>query len=272
MPRGATPTPHDKRDYDFFKTKKLGSTYVTFPENYSTDAGLWMPDQNEGCDLFTPKVPPMPYGCTDYAQSDLMVDEDKVLYNPMDLENITHANASGGTGLRVSLNATIKLHKAEHPAYFNVQPDIQKGGWLDWFDAVRVAMVVGKQENRAVSIGSPWFPEFMGTDKGILPEPNWALTVKGSNLPRITWHNWNVKGWKTINGQTYLIMKPWCGEDWGDGGFGYVSRKVFNRLMGISGTVAFTLDKLLEGETPQTVDSTVKQWLVAFFARLFNVT
>lgn len=265
MPRGAKPTRHDHRDFDFLKSKKFGGLYPEFPENYSTEAGLWNPSQDEGCDLFTPPVPPMPYGCTDYAQTDLLIDEDRKLYNPMDLENTTHANANGGSDLRTSFKAVVKLHP-DHPQFFNIKPS----GVLDWTDALRIAMVLGKLENRAVSVGSPWFPEFMVAPQGIIPEPDWSLTIKGTTLSRITWHDWNVKGWKTMNGEVYLIMKPWIGTQWGDNGFGYISRPVFNKLMSIGGTVAFTLDKLLPGEQPQAIDSTIKQWLVSFFANLFG--
>ena len=271
MPRGGRPNRHDHRDYDFFKTKKLGGLYPEFPENYTTEAGLWNPSQNEGSTLFTPKVPSMPYGCTDYTQTDLLIDEDKKLYNPMDLENITHANASGGIDVRTSMKAVVSIHK-DHPAFFNIQPDIPNGGVLDWFDAVRVAMVLGKVENRAVSLGTPWFPEFMSAVEGIIREPNWALVVPGTSLSRVTWHNWGVKGWKTINGETYLIVKPWIGTRWGDNGFGYINRAVFNRLMSINGTVAYTLDKLLPGENPRNIDSTIAQWLVSLFIQLFHIT
>lgn len=278
MPRGGKPTKHDHRDLDYIKSKKLGGLYPQFPEEYSTEAGLWNPSQNEGSNLFTPPVPPMPEGCTNYAQTDLLIDEDKKLYNPMDLENITHANANGGSDLRTSLKAVVKLHP-DHPAFFNIQPDISKGGVLDWFDAVRIAMVVGKLENRAVSIGSPWFPDFMNAPDGVIQEPlDWSLFVKGTSLPRVTWHNWNAKGWKanimgwkTVNGETCLIVKPWIGTNWGDKGFGYINRAVFNKLMAISGCVAFTLDKLLPTESPQRIDSTIAQWLTSFFANLFHI-
>lgn len=257
---GLKKTRYSHRDYDFFKTKKLdthklGALVPTFPDNYCTDVGLWMPDQN---------ADGMPYGCTDYAQTDLIVDEDKKLYNPQDIEAITHANKNGGSDLRTSLKAVVKLHP-DHPAFFAVVPDIDKGGYLDWFDAVRCAMVLGKMENRAVSIGTPWFPEFMAPLEGIIRASlNWIPSLA-------SWHNWNCKGWKTINGVTYLIAKPWIGKNYGDNGYSYFNRADFNRLMSIPGTAAFTLDKLMPGEQPQTVDSTIKQWLVSLFWQILGI-
>lgn len=269
---GTRPTKHDHRDFDFIKSKKLGTTtVVTYPDNYSTDAGLWMPDQRATNPLFTPNVPPLPFGCTDYAQTDLCIDEDGELYNPAYLENITHANDNGGCDLRVSLNAVIKngmldmsgnvVHRGWHPAYFNIKPRLPE---LDWFDAIRLAMIVGQSEKRAVSVGTPWFPEFMSPVNGILPIPSW-------NLQTVSWHNLNMKGWKTIDGQPYLIGKAWIGKEYGDKGFCYVSRPLFNCLMAIPGTAAFTLDKLLPGETAQTIDSTTIQWLISFIRQLFHI-
>lgn len=261
---GTRPTRHDHRDFDFFKTKKFGGVIPTFPDSYSTDAGLWMPDQNEANALFTPMVPPLPEGCTNYAQSDLLVDEDKKLFNPMDIENITHANANGGGDIRAALKAVTKLHP-DHPTFFAVAPDIQKGGDLDWFDACRVAMILGKPEGRAVSIGSPWFPEFMNPLDGIIQVPNWSITVPGTSIQRITWHNWAMKGWNTFNGAPYITSKPWIGPDYGLKGFSYFSRPIFNTLMNIAGTAAFTLDKLMPGENPIKIDSTMLQWLTSLF-------
>lgn len=261
---GTQPTRHDHRDFDFFKTKKFGGTIPQLPDNYSTDAGLWMPDQNEANALFTPIVPPLPEGCTDYAGSDALADEDKKLFNPMDLENVTHANANGGTAIRTMLNAVVKLHP-DHPTYFNVQPDIQKGGYLDWFDACRVAQILGKLEGRAVIVGSPWYPEFMNPIMGIIQSViNWLLS-------RASWHCWNVKGWTTIHGIIYLVAKPWIGPDYGDKGYSYFSRELFNQLMATDGAVAYTLDKLMPGETPQHIDSTIDQWLTSIFWRLIGV-
>lgn len=258
---GLKPARIDHRDFDFIKSKRLGGALVAFPDNYSTDAELWMPDQNEGCDLFTPPVPPMPYGCTNYTQCDLLADQDKKLYNPMALEKITRANRKQGTDLRTSFKAVLKLYKKDHPAFFNVQPDNNRGGHLDWFDAARVAMIVGKMENRAVSVGTQWFRSFNQTENGVIAPPNWQSEY--------SWHNWAVKGWKVINGQTYLIGKPWAGRSYGDGGFCYVSRPLFNALMNAQGSIAYTLDKLLSGETPERIHVSVAQWLTSFFTNLF---
>ncbi len=260
---GLRPIKHDHRDFDYFKSKKLGAVIssfpAAFPDSYNTDAKLWIPNQNAGSTLFTPPVPPMPYGCTNYTQSDLCADEDKKLYSPLLLENITHANANGGSDLRTSLNAATK-NIPGHPAYFNIRPS----GAIDWFDAIRLAMISASSENRSVSIGSPWFPEFTEAEDVVPMPSSWSLS-------RASWHNYAIKGWKSINGQPFLIVKPWLGQGYADAGFSYFSRTLFNALMNISGSAAFTIDKLIPGEEVQKVDSTIVQWIVSYVRFLFGL-
>lgn len=260
MKSGLKPIKHDFRDYDFLKNRRFGAVSA-FPSSYSVDAGLWVPDQTIPQSFFGFFVPAIPEGCTDYAQSDLLADEDKRLYNPMDIEAITHANANGGTDIRTALKAAVALHK-DHPAYFNVKSD----GTEDSFDTMRLALILGEDEGRAISVGTPWYQSFFNAPNGIVAAPlSYAVT------PGVTWHNWVICGWKTINGSPYLIGKPWVGTTYADKGFFYFSREIINNLMLIPGSAAFVLDKLLPGEKPNTVSSNVKQLLVSFFWYLFGV-
>lgn len=270
MKSGLKKTRRDWRDYDYLKTKKFGGVLPNLPASYNVDAKLWTPNQETGSDLFNPHVPPMPYGCTNYTQTDLCIDEDGRLYNPWYLESITHANESGGTDLRTSLEAVVNngmedvggvLVKGQHQAYFNVKAQ----GGIDWFTAVQLAMFSTSDERRAVSVGTPWYPSFFPDRSGIVAAPN-DWTAHGA-----TWHNWAIKGWKSINGVTYLIGKPWLGADYGDEGFGYFSREIFNALMNIRGTCAFTIDKLLEGEEAKKVDMNIVDTIVSFIRNLFHV-
>lgn len=267
LPSGTGPTPIDHRDYDYIKTKKLGGLVPTFLEEYNVDAGLWIPDQNAGSDLFNPPVPPMPYGCTNYSQCELCSDEDGVLYDPSYLESITHANAHGGGSLRAALQAVVKhgvrnqagqIIKGQHPAFFNVRA----AGAIDWFDAARLAMASTAAEKRGVSVGTPWYPEFM--ERALLPIPDFSLY-------RASWHNWVIKGWKIVNGESHLIAKPHIGPNYGDKGFCYFSRPLYNSLMNIPGTAAFTLDKLLPGEKAVTIDTKINEWIVSLIRNLFHV-
>lgn len=231
MKSGTFPVYPDHRDYSFHGT--FGAVNL-FPNEFDVDAGLTMPNQEEVNNQFNPAVPALPYGCTDYTQSELCNDEDKQLYNPMDLENVTHASADRGCSLRISLGAAVGVYKRS--AYFNVE----KWQTMDWFDCIRSAIYVG---DRSVSVGSPWFPEWTNA-------PGWPVTQVGSTgiLPQIqsplsdaTQHNWKISGWKVINGVIYLKCKSWQGPTVGDRGWLYMSREILNQLMTYDGTAAFTL-------------------------------
>lgn len=254
---------HDKRDYDLFKTKRLGGVIPSFPKELNLDDGQWTVDQNVGFPMFVPFSPPQPYGCTNVTTCDLLRTEDGKLYNPQDLENYTHANAKGGIDLRTAAEAGITLYKKDHPNYFWVKPDNKQGGYADWFDAVRLAILVGFNEKRKVSIGTAWHSGFesVGSD-GLISD--FALTTQITGG-----HDWAGVGWVERD-ETRLICKSWQGQGYGDKGYSYFTRKQFNKLMSEWSASAFVYDKLTDGEQPIVISSTTKQWLVSFFLQLFK--
>ena len=237
--QGTGPTKKSHKDYSH---KSFGAIQVPFPLEYNTDAGLDVPDQN---------ADGLPFGCTDETQSELANDlTQSNLTNPFSLDAVTHANALGGFGVRESLLAARNLGWIT--GFFNVEAIGQ-----DMFDAVRDAMLSGGTEKRSVSVGSKWFPEFETVDStGILPLPNF----NGSSF---TWHNWKICGWKIIGDQVYLIAKSWQGAGYGDKGFCYFSRPLFNQLMSVPGSIAFTSTK---GQLPPitTISLSWLQWLISW--------
>lgn len=261
MQSGLRPTRADARDYDLIKSEHPRlyaglASLPSFPAEFDVDAGLWVPNQLEP-QAFTglPNIPALPFGCTSYSQSDLCVDDDGRLYNPMDLEAITHANAQGGAEIRVALDAAKKAFG--RTAYFNIRPS----GIIDAFDAARLAMYSGQPEKRAVSVGSIWYNAWMriGSD-GILSMPS-VLRILGP------WHNWVICGWVTINGVLYLKGKSWQGPEFGKGGFHYISREVFNSIMSVPGTVMFTITNLPPSQI-QTVDMNIVERIMSFMRNL----
>lgn len=231
-------------------------------------------------------VPPLPFGCTTYAQTDLCINEDKTLLDPMRLENVTHSSERGGIDIRESLGAAVQVFN--RAAYFNVHD----GPLLDAFDAVRVALYITKDERRSVSIGTPWFPQWSNAGFGTesVKNTDGTFTLRAAGAPttimpavdiplyytgilgrffalRLSWHNWVICGWKEINGVPYLIGKPWLGASWADGGFCYFSREVFNSVMTVTGTAAFTLAK-----KPATSVQTINNTPVSVATPQVNVT
>lgn len=257
MKSGTGPTRIDHRDW----LHTFGSTTITFPTSYSTDAfPLSFPNQDIQDPSFSPPVPPEPNGCTNETQSSDSTDltDGAITYRPDTLEAVTHANAKSGIDIRTSLLAIKSLGWIT--GFFNVQPQ-----QLDWFDTIRLAMISGIPEKRSVSLGTPWFPEFEQTNNGILPMPTSLSTV---GLP---WHNHKICGWKIIGDQTYLIDKSWQGPGYGDGGYCYWSRSLVNSVMPITGTVAFTTTR---GVLPpiSTVPVTVWQWLISNLNNLLGLS
>lgn len=261
---GVSLTPLDKRDYSYHRT--FGSIpIVTFPASLDLDNGFYMPNQNAYDAFFG--FPAMPYGCTEFTCNELCADEDKTPYNPWYTEQKVHANAKGGIDMRTPLasvcndgvlergipvdnpNADIQAARAKRLAYFRV------GQNPDYFDGVRTALM---NNRRSVSVGTPWFPEWSaagwglylnrtpdgvvsysaGAEKtGIMPMPD--IT----KLAGIPWHCYKISGWITRDGVPYLRGKVWAGIGFGDAGWAYLSREVFNAAMTIWGTSAFTLAK-----------------------------
>lgn len=231
---GAKPTRIDHRDYSHKSLLPRFGNTAPFPDSYNADAGLTMPDQNEVNIFFTPPVPAMPYGCTDYATSELATDLfeptlPQYVDNPMEVENSTHANVNGGCDVRTALLAGKKLN------WFTGIFTIEALDGQDIFDAIRDAMVSGGTEKRSVSVGSKWLSNYFENvgPTGLMPMPNF-------NDPVFTWHNWKICGWKTINDQVYLIGKSWQGPNYGDKGLVYFSRPLINNLLAIEGSAAFT--------------------------------
>lgn len=255
---GLTPIVPDHRDYDHFKTFGSVGDSSSLPDMYSADAGLWIPNQETGDSASIPPVPPMPNGCTDYAQTDLCIDEDNILHSPLLLEQVTHANADGGTDIRTSLKAAIQVF--QRTAYFNVNWQAP----LDAFDSIRLALYSTEDEKRAVSVGTPFFQEWLSPESGMLPFPQSFSTT---GLP---WHNYVICGWTTMAGIPYLICKMWLGNLYGAGGFVYMSRELCNSVLNINGSGAFTLSKVVPG-TIQTIDMDVVQRIVSFMRNVLGL-
>lgn len=236
---GVNPVKKDHRDYSFHRT--FGNQPQAFADSLNLDAGLTMPDQN--ADGF-------PEGCTGYAQSELCIDEDKILYFPkftydqtLLMEGIGRSDSQFekvGCDVRDSLNSTIvyglqavgetgdKSLNHRRGAYYNV--DLAQG--MDWLDSIRNSLVLNQ---RTISIATPWYAVFGFPVNGVIQAPqNWDTTFA-------SWHNHKICGWKTINGVVYLTSKSWQGKNYGDGGYCYFSREIINQIMVINGSGAFTL-------------------------------
>ncbi len=83
------------------------------------------------------------------------------------------------------------------------------------FDAIKAYI---QQSGWGVSLPVHWYQNFttVGTD-GRLPSPNGGYTL----------HCVAVYGTIVVDGNDYLIVKPWLGPNYGSNGYAYLSRQVF---------------------------------------------
>lgn len=252
----------DHRDRDFLKSFNFaGVSTPVFPDEYNTDAGLWMPNQDATNAEF-PGSPAQPFGCTNFTTCDLASDLDGVLHNPAALEVITHANQNGGAQIRDVLMAAKKISLIT--GFYNIKAYAP----LDYFDAIRFASFSGMPEKRSVSMGTPWYSEWQNSvlSGGVnMPMPQ---SLDYTNLP---WHNWKIGGWKTINGVPYLRAKPWEGPTIGDKGWLNFDRHTINAVMTANKyTVAFTATHA----TPTaiyTIDMSKFDYLMSFFKTMLGL-
>lgn len=277
---GARRTKLKHTDYDFLKSHRFGiAQKPKIPDEYLADAGLTMPNQLETDSSYTPPVPIMPTGCTDYAQSELYCDLYNMRVSPTLLENVTHANAKGGIDIRTSMDACLPA-SSTHPerlGWFGQYFNIRASGVFDFFDAFRLAQVVGISvaENRSITWGTPWFPSWeqaLLNGKSIMPMPTSGelAAARDPYDTTLPWHDSKLDGWTRIDGVLVYRDKSWQGNAVGDKGFVYFPREVINMVMSITGTVGYTASKNKDIANPITVDLPLLQWIVSVLRQMIQ--
>lgn len=258
MNHGTRPLRPKHTDFDFIRSHKLGAISSTseFPDEFFTDSGLTMPNQNIFDTGFYPPVPAMPYGCTNEAQADITTNLTSIVHSPEDLEKITHANALKGYDLRASLDAARK-QLLWFKQYFNVRCN----GFLDWFDTFRLAQLMGVDagEKRALTLATPWFPSWEEAIMDGARVMKMPTDYELANVSYLNWHNSVLDGWTVINGIEVYRDKSWQGNEIG---FIYFPRGVINRVMAVPGTAAFVPTNVVV-DNPLQVTLPLLQWVVS---------
>lgn len=270
---GTRPIELDPRDFSFARTfGAINKDLIgKLPFDFSVDAGMWMPDQNAELN---------PYSCTGYAVCDIGTNQDKIVYQPKyaymknlfmqglppetngseirpalkqpkvygllpientpeNIKNSDEDYSANQGNWPVSVDAIASKMEHKKGNYFNVYLD----SGLDWYNSIRSAIWVNKDDMRAVLVGTPWL--WNSAPNGILDE---NFNYDGDPY-HYGWHAWNICGWTMLNtkgafirnGEIFLKGKPWAGKNYGDEGFVYLSPRCINRLMEIRGCAAFTL-------------------------------
>lgn len=261
MIQGVTKVVPDHRDLSH--TRTFGATTPsTFPDEFNTDSGLTNPNQNaEG----------LPNGCTGYTQSELCIDQDKLIYKAKFTYDKTcfmegHGEESG-CDIRNSLKSLL-VYGPQEQGESTDQQALQhiRGAYYaiekapDYFDGIRSALV----RSGSVSVGTPWFPSFNKINNGIVGTPvSWDAT----NLP---YHNWKICGWKTVNGSPYLVGKAWLGSLWAQNGFALFPREVINQLLELNWTGAFAVDKY-DPKAKTIVLESMYEVLLSYLYRILGI-
>lgn len=251
----------DLRDFSFERTWGTVETKL-LPDEYNADLALSFPDQiAEG----------RPNGCSGYTQAETGQDEYGVQFNP----GFNYENSLLIEGALP--NSPVQIRDAlKSPRIYGLEPiaggdpltfrrgsyyDVDKSG--DYFDGARSALYKNRLNKRTISAGSPWFSNWMvlGID-GVMPAPKkyvWDANTVG--------HNWKICGWKTIHGQPYIIVKAWLGPKWGDAGYGYMSREIFNKVMAISGTFMYVQVNFTESQA-LSIELDILELVLSLYRRI----
>ena len=298
MRNGTFRTRKNHLDTDFILTHRMGAATtsdIQFPDTLLTDAGLIMDDQETADYEFTPPTPAMPFGCTDFSQAGITTNLTGTIHDPLTLDNVTHANASGGYDIRQSILAAINL------GWFKTFYNVTASGALDWFDTFRLAQLMGSNagETRSITWGTPWFTSWeqaalngqsimpMPTDDelnvaqqqngllGAIHKIRYFLHKKyfGGTIGVIPWHDSILDGFsnqfKVAPGTLLYRDESHQGKNVGDGGFLYFSREVVNAVMSVSGTVAFTPSNQAPS-SPISVPLSTLEWILSIVQNLLQ--
>lgn len=183
-------------------------------------------------------TPAMPNGCTAMCTTDIMTDLNKVVYSPY----YTYAETCELEDVQIGgeLEMQYALNEPMTSGLQDLQGNITKTGqWYEvtplngsLFEGICSALSIG---DTSVSLASTWYESFDVPTNGIIPTP----------YGETSGHNWKMCGIKTIDGEQYLIGKPWLGSGWGQDGFCYFSQGILDSI----GGQAYT-PKQSTGETP----------------------
>lgn len=253
----------DTRDYSLLHTfGAITPDPAGLPSSFSIYDGRQIPNQMEADPRFTPWLPPMPFSCTGQTGAFESGLQDKLLYNPQELYENTPPGGPGGRDIRVMLRRLIDVGPVasdgicgpRRKAYFNVYG----AGKIDDFDAARIALWINQYERRGVYVGTYWY-------WGDRPET--YLSLPSFKLSEATLHCYLITGWS----DNYLEVIPWLGKEVGSGGKFYLSREIYNALMGQPWTGAFTITKIASSSPIPIGYQAIVDHLVYFVRNLFRL-
>lgn len=256
MRSGTRPAQHLQEVRSF----RFGAVEPASITDFCVDRGGWFPDQDaEGA----------PTECVGYKNADYMYDLTGTVFSPDFLYAAArYVDGSGagvdGTSFHAGVEALVavgaisalaasdfsaitkgELAISDFSAWSSLQKknalqNAQNGvrnvlvGPYDAFDSILLAAF---QTGKGISVGSQWYVDFNNAPGGQIS----AYTPGPSAL----WHNFAVKGKRTISGKEFAMVKWWNIRDDQQGDAKYwrfFDRPTLNALMTTQGAGALTID------------------------------
>lgn len=257
MNNGVLKTHYDHRDYSNERTFGVVNLKV-LPDEYNADLPeLGFPDQNKDG---------LPNGCTGYTQSSLASNENGEWFDPAYTyeQTLLIANLAPGSpcNLRDSFKSTrtfgVKRKdgtRLKRGQYFSV--DKVNGSY---FEGARSALWLNQFQRRTLSCATPWFHEWnFPNENRVLRAPKKYEWKEG-----IVGHNYEITGWKQIDGAPHLILKSWQGPEVG---YLYVSREIFDKVMNIWGTALY-IQRNATGADIKNIKPEIDEILIDLYKRV----
>lgn len=200
----------DSRDQH---VKQYFGTPTVVPDEFELDKGITNPIERPG-----------QVDCTAISACDVATNQTGTAYNADDLWSLTPQTAQGADP-RDSMQALIDkglepLNGGPRDTRWNayLRSDGTSG---DYFATTQASMIA---TNSPTTIASNWYSNWdvIGPE-GIMP----------SGDTRVSGHDWEVTGWKIINGEPHFHVKSWLGY------FMWMPKSVFNEEMDKWGTAGY---------------------------------
>lgn len=231
---------------------------VTAVQDFNLDANLWNPDQDaDGAST----------ECTGYTLADLATDLFKQPFSPdwsyamaLWLEGV-QPNENGADP-HVAMQAAVLLgflRASDAPFTAKSMGELYCANWKNWLSNLDQLSIAFAQNGTVdalgngdplssmiaaasvgqigISVCTQWYPEW-----GNLPATAILSMPAQLSNPDYPWHNYVLKGQKTVNGQTYGVLKSWQGANYGENGFAYIGQDVAKAVLEQAGTGAITFD------------------------------
>lgn len=199
------------KEYSFHKSHTLGA--IVLPDNFIINSIIPDQDAND-CTAF------QAVGARDSEIPHGNFDPEQFWHDELKFAGVTQSDgfdlgvpAAVGCSFGFSPMGSPTIRESNASAYFWITAN----SGMDLFDSVRTAIYT---KNYPASGGVTFMSEWVTAPQGLIT--NLGKTILGGHAIRIA-------GWKTLNGVLYLGLPNTWGTTYGDAGWYWMTREVFNK-------------------------------------------